>query len=231
LYLRELVAVAVRSLANVPYRDILNQIIRLSNIGMLASVEEEGKVSKIDLAIEAIDRVLAQEEQESAIDESASVSGEKAGIADEFAVKEIIELSSDASISSSELSSQLEEEKDIPVLAALPDQAIDLEKTINQVLEILTNQKPPDLPMNLIVDILKREIIYSEGMGTILGVETSEIELSQAETLVKGQIKGKISRNALEGPLFDTKFRNLTLRVSISKINEESAVFIESVVP
>lgn len=236
LYLRELVAVAVRSLGNLPYRDILNQVIQLVRAGMMGSVEEEGKVSRIDLAIEAIDEVLAQEEQESVIDDTSSSFEEDAESAEQLKTENGVEETSAGSTELAEFANQLEETAQLTDTPPSLESQIELDsamkddKRLVKVLELLINQKPPEIPVNLIIDILKREIIYSEGMQKVLEVETSEIELNQVNALVKGRIKSEITHNALEGPLFDTKFRNFTLRVSISKINAESAIFVESVV-
>ncbi|MFQ5980963.1 MAG: hypothetical protein ACE5OZ_22720 [Candidatus Heimdallarchaeota archaeon] len=236
LYLRELVAVAVRSLGNLPYRDILNQVIQLVRAGMLGSVEEEGKVRRIDLAIEAIDEVLAQEEQVSVSDDPSSSFEEGTVVVEQTKKENGVEETSALSTELAELANQLEETEQLTDTTSdlepqiEPSPTVQDDKRLDKVLEILTNQKIPDIPVNLIVDILKREITYSEGMQKILEVETSEIALNQVTTLVKGQIKSKIALNALEGPQFDTKFRNFTLRVSISKVNGESAIFMESVV-
>ncbi|MHA2370607.1 MAG: hypothetical protein ACXADX_17470 [Candidatus Hodarchaeales archaeon] len=234
LYIRELVSVAVRSLGTIPYMDILNQILHLVANGLLVPTEEAVKLSKVDSAIEAIEEVLAEDEEE-LISEDVSLpsSAEESMIVTDSAKsvsKEALEALSQEIAEVTALQKQVEESK-----PAIDAQAVSEDKEfpkdaelLSRVQEILNSQETPDIPIQLAKDVLERELIYSGAKGAPLTIQTSEVGLDQVESFVKGNLIGEIKRNAFDGPLFDTRIETLTLRISIAKIDQNDAICLES---
>jgi len=213
LFLRELVSVAIRSLGDIPYHRVLQQVISLVKKGSLVSVDEAGKLSKIELAIEAIDKVLLRDEQ-ATLSEVTEDGAETKPVID--------------TIESSTSIPQESEKTDEIMTASKIEKSVEgdipYEKSLALVLEVLNKQKLPDVPLELVKDIMEREITYSGGKGKILSPKTSEIKQAQVQSNIKGTITSEISCNALDGPLFDTKDE----RYSISKTKTDYALLVKA---
>jgi hypothetical protein len=234
LYIRELVSVAVRSLGTIPYMDILNQLLHLVTNGLLVPAEEAVKLSKVDSAIEAIEEVLTEDEEE-LISKDVSLPGpaeESMLVTDsaESVTKEALEMLQEEIAKVAALKKQIDESKPTIDTQAVSEEIVSPRdaQLLSCVQEILENQETPDIPVQLAKDILERELIYSGPKGAPLRIQTSELGLDQVESFVRGALIGEIKRNAFDGPLFDTRVETLTLRISIAKIDHNDAIYLES---
>ncbi|MFW9916229.1 MAG: hypothetical protein ACFFGZ_11535 [Candidatus Thorarchaeota archaeon] len=235
LYIRELVSVAVRSLGTIPYMDILNQILHLVANGLLVPAKEAVKLSKVDSAIEAIEEVLAEDEEELISEDVSlpSVAEETLLVSDsaKSVSKEALEMLQEEIAEVAALKKQIDESKPALDAQGASEEMVSPRdaQLLSRVQEILDSQKAPDIPVQLAKDILERELIYSGPKGAPLRIQTSELGLDQVDSFVRGTLIGEIKRNAFEGPLFDTRVETLTFRISIAKIDQNDAICLESI--
>ncbi len=225
IFLRELVSTAVRVLGDVSYKEILQQVIQLFEKKLVGPAEELGKQAKLDLAIEAIDEVLEEDEEITELIHGPPFEAEKViePSLDELEVEEPI---SAPSLKLVQLEEEFERNSDTKDDTQV---SIQIEKGIistEDVLKILEEQKTPDVPIELAKDILKRELTFSGKSGEVFHSEVSQMELNQIKALVSELIILEVSRNALNGPMFDTKKENTILRFSASKIDKTQALLL-----